>query len=177
MTHVYPDGDVKVEVGGGAWTYNQAAISKVDSDGEPLTPGTSGETHTLTPSHHHTITHPQRNLTPSHHHTITLTHPPPPPPPPSANVSLLLRTMFEQHQASDPAEELVNSAAIGDLGKVEEVLSAASSSVDELFHGRTALQAASQHGHIDVVRCLIRYHANLEEQVHIYMCPYVQYFT
>jgi len=42
VLQVYPDGDIKVDVRGNTWTYNSAAVSKVDSDGVPLTPGTSG---------------------------------------------------------------------------------------------------------------------------------------
>ena len=37
--------------------------------------------------------------------------------------------------------------------------------MDDQFNGHTALQAASQNGHIDVVRCLIRFGANIEEEV------------
>ena len=81
------------------------------------------------------------------------------------NVSLFLRHMFEMHHASNPVEELVKGAAGGDVGKVEELLKQGICSVDVQFNGHTALQAASQNGHIDVVRCLIRYKANLEEEV------------
>ncbi len=73
--------------------------------------------------------------------------------------------MFETHQTSNPVEELVKGAANGDLGQVEDVLSKGACLVDDQFNGRTALHAASQNGHIDIVRCLIRYHANVEEEV------------
>ena len=73
--------------------------------------------------------------------------------------------MFETHQPSNPAEELVKSAASGDVGRTEEILAGGVCSVDESFTGHTALQAACQNGHIEVVRCLIRYHANIEEEV------------
>ncbi len=35
--------------------------------------------------------------------------------------------------------------------------------IDDQFNGHTALQAASQNGHMDVVRCLLRHGANIEE--------------
>ena len=41
----------------------------------------------------------------------------------------------------------------------------ASPVVNGLFAGHTALQAASQNGHIDVVKLLIRYNADLEVEV------------
>ena len=42
MVVVYPDGDVKVDVKGTMWTYNPTVLTKVEGDGVPLTPGTSG---------------------------------------------------------------------------------------------------------------------------------------
>ena len=38
--------------------------------------------------------------------------------------------------------------------------------VNGLFAGHTALQAASQNGHVDAVKLLIKFNANLETQVH-----------
>ena len=43
IIEIYPDGDVRIDVGGVSWTYNPAILSRVDGDGVPLTPGTSGE--------------------------------------------------------------------------------------------------------------------------------------
>ena len=40
---MYGDGDLKIDVRGSMWTFNSQAVRKVDSDGVPLTPGTSGE--------------------------------------------------------------------------------------------------------------------------------------
>ena len=73
--------------------------------------------------------------------------------------------MFEQHKASNPVEDLVKGAASGDVARVDQVLGAGECDVDAPFNGRTALQAASQNGHIEVVQCLIRHRANLEEEV------------
>ncbi len=80
-------------------------------------------------------------------------------------VSLLLRHMFAQHQASNPVEDMVKGAANGDVSRVEELLESAACCVDDQFNGRTALQAAAQNGHIYVVRTLISYNAYLEEEV------------
>ena len=71
--------------------------------------------------------------------------------------------MFEQHKSSNPIEELVKSAASGDLGRVEEIVRERMVAIDNQFNGHTALQAASQNGHMDVVRCLLRHGANIEE--------------
>ena len=43
VLEIYPDGDVRIDVGGVSWTYNPAVVSRVDGDGVPLTPGTSGK--------------------------------------------------------------------------------------------------------------------------------------
>lgn len=37
------------------------------------------------------------------------------------NVSVMLRQVFESHQASNPVEDLFKSAASGDITRVEEV--------------------------------------------------------
>ena len=73
--------------------------------------------------------------------------------------------MFEQHKSSNPIEELVKSAASGDLGRVEEIVRERMVAIDDQFNTHTALQAASQNGHMDVVRCLLRHGANIEEEV------------
>ena len=49
------------------------------------------------------------------------------------------------------------AAANGDVQKVEEVLGRSDApSVNGVFAGHTALQAASQNGHLDVIQLLIR---------------------
>ena len=73
--------------------------------------------------------------------------------------------MFEQHQPSNPVEDMVKGAANGDMNRVEQLLEDRACSVDDQFNGKTALQAASQNGHIGVVKILLHYNANLEEEV------------
>ncbi len=80
--------------------------------------------------------------------------------------------MFEMHQPSNPVEELVKGAASGDVIRVQDVLSKGTCHVDDQYNGQTALHAASQNGHIDVVRCLIQYHANVEEEVSVLSSPF-----
>ena len=43
VIEVYGDGDLKVDVRDSVWTFNSKVVRKVDSDGVPLTPSTSGE--------------------------------------------------------------------------------------------------------------------------------------
>ena len=43
ILEIYADGDLKVDIRGVTWTFNPSAVSKVTSDGVPLTPGTSGK--------------------------------------------------------------------------------------------------------------------------------------
>ncbi len=52
--------------------------------------------------------------------------------------------------SSDVTEELVKAAANGDSQKVEELLSRDECNVNGVFAGHTALQAASQNGHLEV---------------------------
>ena len=43
MVHIYGDGDLQVEIAGTKWTINPNNVTKLEGDGVPLTPGTSGK--------------------------------------------------------------------------------------------------------------------------------------
>ncbi|XP_050309811.1 E3 ubiquitin-protein ligase MIB1 [Anthonomus grandis grandis] len=84
-------------------------------------------------------------------------------------LSALLKKLFETHVSGDVNEELVKSAANGDAQKCEEVLKQANTAgagigpdVNGVFSGHTALQAASQNGHLEVITVLLRFHADVE---------------
>ena len=66
-------------------------------------------------------------------------------------LSALLKKLFETHVSGDLTEELVKAAANGDTQKVEEILARDTEcNVNGVFAGHTALQAASQNGHLEV---------------------------
>lgn len=73
--------------------------------------------------------------------------------------------MFETHVSGDVNEELVKSAANGDAQKCEESLKRMDADVNGVFGGHTALQAASQNGHLEVIRILLRYKSDVEVEV------------
>lgn len=77
-------------------------------------------------------------------------------------LSALLKKLFETHVSGDVNEELVKSAANGDAQKCEEVLKRMDADVNGVFGGHTALQAASQNGHLEVIKILLRYNADVE---------------
>ncbi|CAG9763780.1 unnamed protein product [Ceutorhynchus assimilis] len=84
-------------------------------------------------------------------------------------LSALLKKLFETHVSGDVNEELVKSAASGDAQKCEEVLKQSNTAgagigpdVNGVFAGHTALQAASQNGHLEVITVLLRCHADVE---------------
>uniref|UniRef100_A0A182J119 RING-type E3 ubiquitin transferase n=1 Tax=Anopheles atroparvus TaxID=41427 RepID=A0A182J119_ANOAO len=143
VQQVYHDNDLKVEVCNTSWTYNPLAVTKVASSSDGATAvTTNGE-----------------------------------------RLSAILKKLFEPHASGDTTEELVKAAANGDVAKVEEFLagsagnqnggpSTSSSSsesqsvvkvdVNGVFAGHTALQAASQNGHLEVIQVLLRYPADVE---------------
>lgn len=43
VLHVYGDGDLQVEIADNKWTFNPKNVTKLEGDGVPLTPGTSGK--------------------------------------------------------------------------------------------------------------------------------------
>ncbi|XP_046402903.1 E3 ubiquitin-protein ligase mib1-like [Ischnura elegans] len=77
-------------------------------------------------------------------------------------LSALLKKLFETHVSGDVNEELVKGAANGDVQRVDECLSRTDADVNGVFAGHTALQAASQNGHLEVIRCLLRHQADVE---------------
>lgn len=77
-------------------------------------------------------------------------------------LSTLLKKLFETHISGEPNEELVKSAANGDVQKCEEILKRVEVDVNGVFASHTALQAASQNGHIEVIKALLRHNANVE---------------
>ncbi|XP_035892016.1 E3 ubiquitin-protein ligase mind-bomb [Anopheles stephensi] len=141
VQQVYHDNDLKVEVCNTSWTYNPLAVTKVASSSDGATAvTTNGE-----------------------------------------RLSAILKKLFEPHTSGDTTEELVKAAANGDKAMVENFLAGttgqnvtpSSSSMDEaqpvvkvdvngVFAGHTALQAASQNGHLEVIEVLLRYNADVE---------------
>ncbi|XP_068679361.1 E3 ubiquitin-protein ligase MIB1-like [Montipora capricornis] len=79
-------------------------------------------------------------------------------------LSALLKKLFETHVPGDAVEELVKAAANGDSQRVEELLLKEDANVNGVFAGHTALQAASQNGHEETVRVLIRFGVDLEAE-------------
>ena len=74
----------------------------------------------------------------------------------------MLKKLFETHVSGDVVEELVKASANGDQGKLEELVTRSDCNVNGVFAGHTALQAASQNGHLEVLRLLLRSGADLE---------------
>nr|CAG4643779.1 EOG090X02DA [Lepidurus arcticus] len=77
-------------------------------------------------------------------------------------LSALLKKLFETHVTGDVNEELVKAAANGDAQKVEELLKRPDADGNGVFAGHTALQAASQNGHLEVIKALLRHKADVE---------------
>lgn len=83
----------------------------------------------------------------------------------SERLSALLKKLFETHVSGDVNEELVKMAANGDAQKVEECLKRPDADVNGVFASHTALQAASQNGHIEVLKILLRHNSDVELEV------------
>jgi ankyrin repeat protein len=69
--------------------------------------------------------------------------------------------------SGDVNEELVKTAANGDAQKCEESLKRTDADVNGVFAGHTALQAASQNGHLEVIKILLRHKADVEIEVRV----------
>ncbi|XP_070305217.1 E3 ubiquitin-protein ligase mib1 [Salvelinus sp. IW2-2015] len=79
-------------------------------------------------------------------------------------LSQLLKKLFETQESGDINEELVKAAANGDLAKVEDILKRPDVDVNGQCAGHTAMQAASQNGHVDVLKLLLKHNVDLEAE-------------
>uniref|UniRef100_A0A4W3I2S1 RING-type E3 ubiquitin transferase n=1 Tax=Callorhinchus milii TaxID=7868 RepID=A0A4W3I2S1_CALMI len=79
-------------------------------------------------------------------------------------LSQLLKKLFETQESGDINEELVKAAANGDVAKVEEILARPDVDVNGQCAGHTAMQAASQNGHVDVLKLLLKQSVDLEAE-------------
>jgi len=79
--------------------------------------------------------------------------------------------------SGDVNEELVKTAANGDAQKCEESLKRTDADVNGVFAGHTALQAASQNGHLEVIKILLRYKADVEIEVGAVLRNFIFYST
>ncbi|XP_067128352.1 E3 ubiquitin-protein ligase MIB1 [Centruroides vittatus] len=77
-------------------------------------------------------------------------------------LNALLKKLFETHVSGDINEELVKAAANGDAQKCEEIMKRPEADVNGMFASHTALQAASQNGHVEVIKILLRHNADVE---------------
>ena len=86
-------------------------------------------------------------------------------------LSALLKKLFETHVSGDLTEELVKAAANGDTQKVEELVTREECNVNGVFAGHTALQAASQNGHLEVRK------KEAFQSGHLYRCLFSDIFS
>lgn len=82
-------------------------------------------------------------------------------------LSALLKKLFESHVTGDANEELVKAAANGDATRCAEILArtdGAQADVNGFYGGHTALQAAAQNGHVEVIRALVEAGAEVDAE-------------
>ncbi|KAK1337559.1 hypothetical protein QTO34_002192 [Cnephaeus nilssonii] len=80
-------------------------------------------------------------------------------------LSQLLKKLFETQESGDLNEELVKAAANGDVAKVEDLLKRPDVDVNGQCAGHTAMQAASQNGHVDILKLLLKQNVDVEAEV------------
>lgn len=85
-----------------------------------------------------------------------------------------LKHIYESQVSGDIAEDLVKAAANGDELKCMELLAKPDCDVNSVYASHTALQAASQNGHLEVIKILLKEKKlNLEVCIKIIMFDFV----
>ncbi|OBS73989.1 hypothetical protein A6R68_15474 [Neotoma lepida] len=85
-------------------------------------------------------------------------------------LSQLLKKLFETQESGDLNEELVKAAANGDVAKVEDLLKRPDVDVNGQCAGHTAMQAASQNGHVDILKLLLKQNVDVEAEGPCKLC-------
>ncbi|KAF4517390.1 hypothetical protein B566_EDAN007642 [Ephemera danica] len=158
VQQIYHDNDLKVEVCGTSWTYNPAAVTKVASSDGSMPGAASGDIRHYI-FHIPQCKHRARYICSGMYMTPDVVV--------AERLSALLKKLFETHVSGDVNEELVKMAANGDAQKCEECLMRQDADVNGVFASHTALQAASQNGHIEVLKILLRHNADVELEVRL----------
>lgn len=136
VIQVYPDNDLKVEVCGTSWTYSPLALKKL-SQNSINTMNSTAASSSSSSSYDASNQNDERLTT-------------------------LLKRLFESQITGDVNEELVKASANGNASKCEQILNTIGSNVNAVFAGHTALQAAAQNGHLDVIKVLMKFNVDLE---------------
>ncbi|CAF1166402.1 unnamed protein product [Adineta steineri] len=74
----------------------------------------------------------------------------------------MLKKLLDLQITGDFYEEFVKASATGDRKRIEKLLKRPNIDINGSFAGHTALQAAAQNGHIQIIRLLIQHNASLE---------------
>jgi E3 ubiquitin-protein ligase mind-bomb len=158
VQQIYYDKDLKVEVGNTSWTYNPLAVEKVASSSD-------GTVSTVTANGERLSAILKKLFEPQVSSNITeeLVKA-------AANGDAVKCEMFLNptgqassqggDQAGSPTSEkdisLPSTSTAGSPQGVEQA------NVNGVFAGHTSLQAASQNGHLDVIKVLLKYNADVE---------------
>lgn len=157
VQQIYYDKDLKVEVGNTSWTYNPLAVEKVASSSD-------GSVSAVTANGERLSAILKKLFEPQVSSNITeeLVKA-------AANGDAIKCEIFlnptgqSQLQGSDQA----NSPLSDKESSIPSTSAAGTPSIDQanvngVFAGHTSLQAASQNGHLDVIKVLLKYNADVE---------------
>lgn len=170
VTQIYYDKDLKVEVGNTSWTYNPLAVEKVASSSDG-----SSSVSAVTANGERLSAILKKLFEPQISSNITeeLVKA-------AANGDAVKCEMFlnpsgqsssqqTSEQASSPVSDkdssVPSTSAAGSPSGIEQA------NVNGVFAGHTSLQAASQNGHLDVIKVLLKYNADveIEDKVNLYL--------
>jgi E3 ubiquitin-protein ligase mind-bomb len=159
VTQIYYDKDLKVEVGNTSWTYNPLAVEKVASSSD-------GSVSAVTANGERLSAILKKLFEPQVSSNITeeLVKA-------AANGDAVKCEMFLNPTGQQSPQQISEQAGSPVSDKESSVPSTSTAgtpsgieqaNVNGVFAGHTSLQAASQNGHLDVIKVLLKYNADVE---------------
>lgn len=157
VTQIYYDKDLKVEVGNTSWTYNPLAVEKVasSSDGSVSAVTANGERLSAILKK---LFEPQvsSNITEELVKAAANGD--------AGKCEMYLNPSGQSTSQSEQTNSPINDkdSSLPSTSTVVTPLGIEQANVNGVFAGHTSLQAASQNGHLDVIKVLLKYSADVE---------------
>lgn len=156
VQQIYYDKDLKVEVGNTSWTYNPLAVTKVASSSDASMSAVAANGERLS-AILKKLFEPQVSSDITEELVKAAANGD------AAKCEKFLNPAgLDQQQLQQPSTSPTGEQDSNQPSTSNAAIAASQANVNGVFAGHTSLQAASQNGHLDVIKVLLKFHADVE---------------